>query len=199
VLQNRNQAEVLSACLPSEALPNLQFVNGLSFGKDVQNILSKYTGPGLITVGSCVSSWAVPEFSGFLRRLEILHPQIQEIHAWLGDHCQPSDFNQISARAPRVTTVGVHLAFPPRQARTCDLTVAMHRLVAFPWTKAFPNLKTIRLMECVDFKSYRAHDDVTRRSLCSPGRYLKHPIRVEDRDGLFLAQFAAGVAALVEL
>ncbi|TEB27875.1 hypothetical protein FA13DRAFT_840920 [Coprinellus micaceus] len=36
VLQNRNQAEVLSACLPSEAFPNLQFVNGLSFGKDVQ-------------------------------------------------------------------------------------------------------------------------------------------------------------------
>jgi hypothetical protein len=98
-----------------------------------------------------------------------------------------------------VTTIGVHLAALRGSAQECVEALYMHMVVASPWTKLFPNLRTIRVMEAVDLDFYRRHNRITQIQLASPARWARNPIHVEDINGRALADFSSGLSALLNV
>lgn len=204
VLQNHRQAQDFAAYLPGNAFPRIQSLNGSWDGSgssgDLRSFVSTHTGQGLLYLSLMISPWHTAALSELLQNLGTLCPALREVHLWLDEHADYSTFSMVG-KVPQITTIGVHLSVSmfARGPDRHNPVARMHGLVASPWSKIFPNLRTIRLMEGVDFASYRKFDEVTRRQLCSPGRYVRQPIRVEDCDGQFLAQFTAGISALVEL
>ncbi|KAJ3510648.1 hypothetical protein NMY22_g15913 [Coprinellus aureogranulatus] len=210
VLQTREQANALVSYLPPKAFPNLRTVNGSWSGsaasRELQDVISPLVRRELVTLSMSLDPYpsfgGAPQLSSLLRQLDTVCPRLRTIHVWLTECKHPSELlGKLSAKAPLITTLAIHL---PLAAGRYDsrhlpgrILQDMHQLAAMPWTFAFPNLTTIRLMEGVDVEEYKKHDDVTRQYLCVPGRYARYPIRVEDRDGQLLAQFTSGISTLV--
>lgn len=201
VLQDEGQAGIIASHLPPGAFPNLQGLNVSWYASGsselLRNIVSTHTGSSLATLSFSSGTLDPEGLSSLFQKLETLCPQVHEVHVTVTQYFHPALFDFVLGEAPQVTTVGVHLPFPMVQVHSDSEMRKMHSSAALPWTKVFPNLNVIRLMESVDFASYRKHDEVTRAKLRVPVRSAKFPIRVEDQSGCFLAEFTAGVCSLV--
>lgn len=138
-------------------------------------------------------------------------PKIREVHFALTNELQTqwtdclARIGNSSVRMPHIDTIGIRVCqcfFESSFGRDWDFEHRMeclHRGVCMPWTKAFLNLTTIRVLDEVNFISYRKMDDVTRKSIVSPARWTRANIRVEDISGQFLAVFSKGISSLVEI
>lgn len=190
--------------LPKNAFPSLHFVNAnYSFSETPSSPLleflsthaTKLSALGFNAGGDHRKS---SPYGQLLRHLTSDGPPIAELHVQLPNPTDFVWFQYVPGRPACVTTIGVHLAPPLRGGlRECREAINMHMAVALPWTKFFPNLRTIRVMEAVDLDFYGCHNRITQDQLASPARWARNPIHVEDINGRALADFSSGLSALL--
>ncbi|TEB27887.1 hypothetical protein FA13DRAFT_1736065, partial [Coprinellus micaceus] len=190
VLQRVVQAKHMADHLPLGAFLNLRSINMSCCGpiksNELQDFMSVHASQGIDSM----------RFDTILQQLTAtISPT--EVHI-CGKSINREQWLRKAAKLSHVTTLGLHWGTMPAQMPLCQEIATMHRIVSFPWTKVFPNLRTIRLMvEDVDIAFYKEHDHVTVQRLTSPGRYVRNPIRVEDIGGRMLGELSAGLSSLV--
>ena len=191
--------------LPKNAFPLLEFVNATystseTASSHLLEFLSthatKLSALGFNAGGDHGRS---SPYGQLLRHLTSDGPPIAEVHVQFPNHADFLWFQYVPGRPACVTTLGVHLSSPRGGSQECRDAIDMHMVVALPWTKFFPNLKTIRVMEAVDVDFYRRHYRITQDQLASPARWARNPIRVEDINGRALANFSSGLSALLNV
>lgn len=145
VMQNESQAGAISSYLRGRAFPNIQTINGSWWGsgnsEEFRSLVSTHTGQGILRLSFSIDSYNIVELSNLLQNLSSLCPSIREVHLWLEEHVHPDLFNQLSGKAPQITTIGLHLHGGIRGSgrRGGNPVISeMHSLAAFPWTKPFP-------------------------------------------------------------
>ncbi|KAJ3522850.1 hypothetical protein NMY22_g11709 [Coprinellus aureogranulatus] len=210
VLQGDQQAAVMVTHLPSGAFPNLAIINAAYDFSETSSRLQDFIAVHVANQRLKILSFDMRclsrdiQSSILFRLAEYTFPV--EVHlrpTGRPDEVYESWFSNIPARPHQVTVLGLH-GMPrigdtnAKEQRGCwDMTL-MQYLPSFPWTKIFPNLKTIRLMAGeIDIDLFRAHNSVAFSHLGSPGRYARYPIRVEDISGRLLAGFTSGISSLV--
>ncbi|KAJ3535762.1 hypothetical protein NMY22_g6339 [Coprinellus aureogranulatus] len=210
VLQNDQQAEVMVTHLPSGAFPNLETVNASYDSSETSSRLQDFIAVHVVNQRLKVLSFDMRCLSQNIRSSILF--RLAEYTFPVEVHLRPTGrqdiiyeswFSNIPARPAQVTVLGLH-GMPhirdsnAKEQRECWDMALMQYLPSFPWTKIFPNLKTIRLMAGeIDIDLFRAHDSIGISHLGSPGRYAKYPIRVEDISGRLLAEFTSGISSLV--
>ncbi|KAJ3535765.1 hypothetical protein NMY22_g6340 [Coprinellus aureogranulatus] len=210
-LRGPEQAELMATHLAPGAFPSLEIVNASYQHSETSASLQRF-----ITAHVPRERLRALSFHGCDgpqdSRSSILH-QLANFTSPVEIHLRPNTgggleswFRRPAARSDRVMVLGLHRdVFVTSQGANskefrrnrCMEIRWMHHLVTYPWTKVFPNLKTIRLMEGgLDIDSYRDHDSHTISRLGSPGRYVRNAFRLEDIDGRLLAEFTSGICSL---
>ncbi|KAH6912044.1 hypothetical protein BKA70DRAFT_1266395 [Coprinopsis sp. MPI-PUGE-AT-0042] len=107
------------------------------------------------------------------------------------------DLSHSARKLTTVTTLAIHLSPSRFKLKSCTGLRAIQEWVSWPWTKIFPNLETIRVMEGVDVEMFSLHNSISQLNLNSMGRWARKSLRVEDINGRLLAEFSAGISVLV--
>ncbi|KAF5332598.1 hypothetical protein D9611_005244 [Ephemerocybe angulata] len=212
-LQSSDQTSALARYVPTGALPNLEvvaFQGGETLESDctIDSFLLAHGG-SLVSVGLTQDDLtkASPPMRASLQQVDQRCPRVKEITVAFRA-CPFSSVSDLSAglgltwvgnvevvrRMPRIVSLGIQLPFPRYSPDRMDY---LQSTVAMPWTKMYPELQRITVMEEVDVEEYRAHDKVTHRNLRMAGRFAKHPIRVEDITGNSLGDFSKGMCVWV--
>ncbi|KAF6748369.1 hypothetical protein DFP72DRAFT_574954 [Ephemerocybe angulata] len=210
-LQNSDQASALARYIPSGALPNLEVVAfqgpgtpNRDWDSAIGSFLMVHGGP-LVSVGLTQDDTREVSLITSLQQVDQRCPHVREIILWFRVGPFSSErvhstqlaltwigLNNTARRMPQIVSLGIQLRFPGNNSDRMD---HLQYAVVMPWTKHFPGLQKIRVLEEVDVEEYRAHDEVTQDNLRSTGRFAKHPIRVEDITGNLLGQFSNGICA----
>jgi hypothetical protein len=205
VLQHSSQARAM-ARLAEGTFPRLISLNVLCMEKEDEEDDHKSLLDFLSIHGQNLTIFGYGWYTrgGFAWNRQILlwlvggSSKVTEAHVWFDRSDEYWWYGGVPRLRPElVHTLGVHIPIPAQtDPDGCEIMVAMHSFVAWRWTSAFINLKTIRIMHHVDVERYRLHNSVTQRTFDGRGRVARNPIRVEDISGRLLAQFSAGICDL---
>ncbi|KAH6912048.1 hypothetical protein BKA70DRAFT_824384 [Coprinopsis sp. MPI-PUGE-AT-0042] len=201
--QNSSQVQAMARLGHRDAFPQLRSLNVLrmdeTHDEKGHSSLINFLSTHAQNLRVFAYPWHTP--TGFKWNTELLQwlgcssSRIDEVHIWFHLNTHWWEGLRPSVRPELVQTLGIHVT-TPGQVHRCRQMVAMQSFVSWPWTSAFINLKTIRIMDRVHVEGYRLHNSVTQQAFGAKGRAARHPIRVEDISGRLLAQFSAGICGL---
>ncbi|KAJ3535760.1 hypothetical protein NMY22_g6334 [Coprinellus aureogranulatus] len=154
VFHHASQAKVLAAHLPSGALPSIRKVNAsylqAETSRELQDFLSTHVKERLAVLSFRRDTTGGHNVVNVLRQLAESTTPV-EVHLSPEKNDEPYRWCQRAAavaKPSQVHVLGLHWVPTDRSnwRGDCHEIVAMHHLVCLPWTKVFPNLRTIRLM-----------------------------------------------------